>query len=126
MSPLMRYAIHGRLVGVYTCTENRLWAGGREWVEFVAGSGVPAQQGYSTSKHFLSSASSSVGGLRQLRKFRFWRCLRASSISNSQLQNFRFWRSLEEVAMTADGEYLTEGDAPSLDSVQDVWLLQDL
>ena len=30
------------------------------------------------------------------------------------------------MAMTADGEYLTEGDAPSLDSVQDVWLLQDL
>ena len=48
---------------------------------------------------------------------------------NPQLHNFRFRRSQEEVATVADGEYLSDGDATSLDSVQDVRLLvllQDL
>ena len=77
----------------HTCTENRLWARGREWVEFVAGSRVAALQEHIDSKHFGSSPSSSAVRRCQLRKFRFRKWSRADASSKSQLQKFRFRKS---------------------------------
>ena len=104
---------------VYTCTENPLLVEGQDWVEIVAGSQVPVLQEYIGSNHLVSSPSSSAGRRHQLRKFRFWQGPWAGTGSKSQLQKFRFWKAQKEVVAVAEGEYLTKGDAPSLDSVQE-------
>ena len=81
-------------VGVrHTCTENRVWAGVKDRVEFVAGSRVPALQEHIYSKHFGSSPSSSAWRPHQLRKFHFWKWPQAGASSKSQLQKFRFRNS---------------------------------